>query len=260
MRVVTVSGFAAVLAVLAPVGAHADYHIVSPYEIDLGEIEIEHNGSAAIDHRTPVGGATSYTAEFGTGLTPWWHSEVEFGFDRDQGDDQPTLLREFVWENMIQLTEPGSTFVDLGFYAEYSQSATTGVYAASNQATFGPVVAKEIGRTTTTVNLFFTRLLGPDQTTHDTDMSYRVQSRWNIWAPLSPAIEVYGDAGVLRSMPDFSQQQFLAGPVGIGVLKFNELGWGTAGKLKYEAGWLFGATPATANGTLRWRAEVEIPF
>jgi hypothetical protein len=30
--------------------------------------------------------------------------------------------------------------------------------------------------------------------------------------------------------------------------------------LKDELGWLFGATQATAAGTLRWRAEVEIPF
>jgi hypothetical protein len=30
--------------------------------------------------------------------------------------------------------------------------------------------------------------------------------------------------------------------------------------LKYEIGWLFGATEASPNGTLRWRLEMEIPF
>jgi hypothetical protein len=39
-------------------------------------------------------GATSYTIEFGTGLTSWWHSEVELGFDRAPGDGQPTLLTQ----------------------------------------------------------------------------------------------------------------------------------------------------------------------
>jgi hypothetical protein len=161
---------------------------------------------------------------------------------------------------MVQLTEPGERFADVGFYFEYGQSTTRGPAAAANELTFGPVIAKEIGRTVHTINLFFTRQLGPDQTSQGLDVSYAWQSRWNIWAPLSPAVEIYGDAGTLGASPRFNQQQLLAGPVGVGVIKLNQLGLGQAGNLKYEIGWLFGATPATAHGTLRWRAEVEIPF
>ena len=62
------------------------------------------------------------------------------------------------------------------------------------------MIAKDIGRTTHTLNLFVTRQLGPDQTSHGLDFSYAWQSRWNIWAPLSPAIEIYGDAGTLGSV------------------------------------------------------------
>jgi hypothetical protein len=253
-------GLAATLVMLGPVAARADFHVVSPYEIDLGELEIEHNGDAVFDRRPDQRGATSYTTELGTGLTPWWHSELEFGFDREPGDNHPTLLTQAVWENMFQLTEPGEQFADVGFYFEYGQSTTTGSAAASNQITFGPVIAKDIGRTVHTLNLFFTRQLGPDQTSQGLDLSYAWQSRWNIWAPLSPAIEIYGDTGTLGATPGFARQQLLAGPVGVGVLKLNELGIGHGGNLKYEVGWLFGATPATARGTLRWRLEVEIPF
>lgn len=32
------------------------------------------------------------------------------------------------------------------------------------------------------------------------------------------------------------------------------------GQLKYEIGWLLGATQANPTGTLRWRVELEIPF
>jgi hypothetical protein len=32
------------------------------------------------------------------------------------------------------------------------------------------------------------------------------------------------------------------------------------GKIKYELGYLFGVTPATENGTVRWQLEYEIPF
>ena len=248
------------VALLAPPPARADYHVVSPYEIDLGELEIEHNGSAAFDRRRVTNGAQSYTTEIGTGLTAWWHSEIEVGFDRAPGDNQSTLLNQVVTENTFQLTEPGEAIADFGFYIEYGQSLTRGRNAAANQVTFGPLIAKDIGRTTHTLNLFVSRQLGPDQDSQGLDFSYAWQSRWNIWAPLSPALEIYGEPGTLGSMPRLSQQQLLAGPVAIGSLNLNSLGLGHAGKLKYEIGWLFGLTPATAAGTLRWRLEAELPF
>jgi hypothetical protein len=256
----TIRGLATALVMLAPVVAHADFHIVYPWEIDQGELEFEHNGSAVFDRRPDQRGAASYTAEFGTGLTSWWHSEIELGFERGPGDSQPTLLTQAVWENMVQLTQPGAQFADFGFYFEYGQSLTRGAAAASNQITFGPVIGKDIGRTTHTINLFFTRELGPDQTTQGLDFSYRWQSRWNLWAPLSPAIEIYGDTGTLGHAPRLSQQQLLIGPVGVGQLRLDQLVLGHAGKFKYEIGWLFGATPASPRGALRWRLELEIPF
>jgi hypothetical protein len=253
-------GMTAALALLAPLEARADFNIHSPYEIDLGELEIEHNGSASFDRNPDKSGAQSYTIEFGTGLTSWWHSEIELGFDRDPGFNQNTLVTQAVTENTFQLTEPGQYFADLGFYVEYGQSLTTGRHAGPNQVTFGPLIAKDIGRFTHTANLFLTQELGPNQTSHELDFNYAWQSRWNIWAPLSPAIEFYGDSGTLGRSPRFSQQQLLVGPVGIGALSLHDLGWGNAGKIKYEIGWLFGATQATAEGTLRWRLELEIPF
>lgn len=257
----TIVGLAAVLATLAPLRqARADYHIFSPYEIDLHELEIEHNGDSVFDRRPDQKGAASYTLEFGTGVTPWWHSELELGWDRDPGAGQPTQLTQVVTENMFQLTEPGEYFVDTGFFVEYAQSLTRGQYAGPNEITFGPAIGKDIGRTTSIINLFFTRQLGPDQTTHGLGFTYAWQTRWNLWAPLSPAVEVYGDMGVLGSVPRLSQQQLLVGPVALGQLQLSQLGLGRGGRLKYELGWLFGATEASARGTLRWRLELEIPF
>jgi hypothetical protein len=253
-------GIFAAFALLLPLRARADFHIFSPSEIDYGELEIEHNGDASWDHLPDNSGATSYTIEFGTGLTQWWHSEIEFGFDRDPGFSQPTLLTQLVTENTFQLTEPGEAFADFGFFVEYGQTLTTGKHAGPNEVTFGPLISKDIGRTTHTVNLFLTRELGPNQDTQGLDFSYAWQSRWNLWAPLSPAVEIYGDAGVVGSSPRLNQQQLIVGPVAVGQLNFNQLGLGHAGRLKYEVGWLFGATQASPNGTLRWRLEMEIPF
>lgn len=252
---------AAALALLAPLRrARADYHIFSPYEIDYGELEIEHNGDAAFDQRPEQGGATSYTLELGTGITPWWHSEIELGWDRAPGDDQPTLLTQVVTENMFQLTEPGEDFFDTGFYFEYGQSLTRGEAAAPNEITFGPAIGKDIGHTTSIVNLFLTQQIGPGQTNQRLDFTYAWQTRWNLSAQFSPAVEIYGNAGPPGSMPGFSQQQLLAGPVALGQVALHRLGLGQAGQLKYELGWLFGMTDASARGTLRWRLEVEIPF
>ena len=99
-----------VLALLAPRMAKADYYLRSPYEIDLGELEMELNGAPAFDRRPDTNGAQSYTLEIGTGLTSWWHSEVELAFNRSPGDGQPMLVDQVVTENMIQLTEPGQEF------------------------------------------------------------------------------------------------------------------------------------------------------
>lgn len=253
-------GLAGALAVLAPGAAHADYHLRSPYEIDLGELEVEHNGAASFDRKPGSSGAQSYTLEFGTGLTSWWHSEVELGFDREPGFGQPTNLTGAVFENMFQLTEPGERFADFGFYVEYGQSLATGRRAAPNEVTFGPAIGMAIGRTTHLVNLFLTRELGPNQGSHELSFSYAWQSRWNVWKPLSPAFEIYGNAGTLGRSPRLSQQQLLAGPVAVGTFSLHDLGLGNAGRIKYELGWLFGATEATAAGTLRWRLELEIPF
>ena len=106
-------GVTAALMLLAPArAALADFHVVSPYEIDFGEIEIEHNGSDTVDPRAGLGGQQSYTLELGTGLTPWWHSEIELGFDNDPSVPQPTLLTQVVTENMFQLTEPGEDLIE----------------------------------------------------------------------------------------------------------------------------------------------------
>ncbi len=248
------------LALLAPAAAHADYYLISPYEIDLGELELEHNGDSVFDNRPGQTRAASYTAEFGTGLTPWWHSELEFGFDRAPGAAQPTLLSQLVTENMFQLTEPGQAPVDLGFYFEYGQSLTTGVNAASNEVTAGLVAGKSIGHTLHLLNLLFSHEFGPDQSSQGTYVTYAWQSRWVLWEPLSPAIEVYGGPGIMGAFPRLTQQQLLAGPVGVGALKLHDLGLGSGGKIKYEVGWLFGATDASPRNVLRWRLELELPF
>jgi len=249
------SGLAYVLAALAmlvPLAARADFHIRSPDEIDQAEWEFETNGAASFDHNPSRSGATSYTAEIGGGLTSWWRPELEFNFARDAGLGQRTKAQGATWENTFELTEPGENWLDLGFYWEYSLSTQR---QKAHDTLFGPLLQKDVGRTTHTLNLFFAKEIGPNQNVHGYDFSYAWQSRWNIYRYASPAIEFYGDAGQIDRVAKFQDQQLIVGPVLVGSVPV-----GTSGKLKYEAGYLFGATNASPNGTIRWKLEWETHF
>jgi hypothetical protein len=245
---------------VVPVRARADYGMVSPDAIDFGKLVFQHDGDTVYDRRSSTGGAQGYTVSVGTGVTQWWDCVVELGYDHGPAGDQPSRLTQAVIESTFELSRPGEAFVDASLYVEYGQTVMHSNASGANEFTIGPAIGKDIGPTTHTLNLFVTRLLGPDQNKPGLDVSYAWQSRWNVWGPLSPAIEVYGEAGTLGHMPRFSQQQLLAGPVVLGSVGFEDLGLSGAGELKYELGWLFGATQATAAGTLRWHLEVEIPF
>ena len=245
---------------LAPLRARADYGVVSPDAIDYGKLLIQQDGDVLVNRRTSNGGAQGYTISVGTGVTEWWDAVIELATDHAPGDGQPSRVTQAVVTSTIELTDPDEYFVDAGWYVEYGQTIRRSNAPGSNEVTFGPTIGKDVGRTTHTINLFFTQLVGPDQETRGLDFNYAWQSRWNLWEPLSPALEIYGDTGTLGHTQRLSEQQLLVGPVVFGSLGFEEIGLGPAGRLRYELGWLFGATAATAAGALRWHLELEIPF
>ena len=240
------------LGALAPGAARADFHLRSPDEIDQDEWEFEHNGAASFDHRTDKNGETSYTVEIGRGVTSWWHPELELAIGHDPGPGLPTRIQGLTWENTVALTEPGEYWADLGLYWEYSRGLQRG---APDDTLFGLLVQKDVGPTTHTLNLFLDKGVGADQDMHGFDFSYAWQSRWNLTRYASPAIEAYGDAGRIDALPGFGEQQFRLGPVLLGSFSA-----GTSGEFKYEAGYLFGVTRATPQGTLRWKFEWESHF
>ena len=72
---------------------------------------------------------------------------------------------------------------------------------------------------------------------------------------VEPGFEYYGQINEILNPGKSADQQHRIGPVLVGLANFAPYG-----KLKYEAGYLFGLTQATARGTVRWRLEYEIPF
>ncbi|MBV8093635.1 MAG: hypothetical protein JO110_10435, partial [Acetobacteraceae bacterium] len=84
------------------------------------------------------------------------------------------------------------------------------------------------------------------------------QSLLRLHPLFQPGAELYYTIGDLGRPGRFADQQLLTGPVlagGYGLRRF-----GLPGGLRYEAGYLFGATRASPHGAVRWRLDYELAF
>lgn len=242
------------LAGLFAASAHAEFHVRSPIVV-YRELEIEHNGSVTLDKKdSGLNHKQSYTTELAYGLTPWWEIGVEAEFGADS--DQQVRYEATTLENMFQLTPQGQYWADVGLFVEYSQSARRG---DPNTFEFGPVVQKETAglfdaNALHTANLFLEKQVGHNHT-DDLGFNYALQSRLLLNTLFQPGIEVYGEVGKIDKPGKFTDQEHRFGPMFAGAYSMAPYG-----KIKYELGYLFGVTPATENGTVRWLLEYEMAF
>lgn len=73
-----------------------------------------------------------------------------------------------------------------------------------------------------------------------------------------PGVELYYNVNDVGRPGRLANQELFAGPVVAGAYA---LGWaGLPGKVKYEVGYLFGATEQSSRGAVRWRFEYELSF
>jgi hypothetical protein len=125
--------------------------------------------------------------------------------------------------------------------------------------TFGPLAQTEFGEIAGigalhTLNVLFTRTVGNNRT-DATRLFTAWQSRLFVNPLMQPGFEYYGQVNEIINPGKLAEQQHRIGPVVVGVSTFAPYG-----NLKYEVGYLFGVTQASARGTVRWRLEYEIPF
>jgi len=244
--------FGAFLA--GPLAARAELQVRMP-DVEYRELEFEHNGLLTFDNKgSPLNHAQSYTNEIGYGVLPWWQIELEG--EMASGGGQTLTWNAVTLENTFQITEPGEYFFNLGFFAEYSQSTLRG---QPSGITAGPIIQKELNDvfgidTLHTLNVFLSRDVG-----HNAGKATGLQLSWQSVAELTPLIapgfEYYG---IINDIADFgptNQQQHLIGPVMTGAYSFSPYG-----KLKYQVGYLFGLTPASGHGAIRWKLEYELAF
>lgn len=233
--------------------AQAELQVRLP-EVEYRELEFEHNGLFTFDKDRTLGGQQSYTNSIGYGLTPWWEMELEA--ELNSVPDSSVHYTASTMENTFQFTEPGKYFLNLGGFFEYSHSA---LHAEPSDVTFGPIIQKELNNvlgvdTVHTLNVFFAKDVGSNSAP-----GWGLQVAWRSELVLNkffdPAVEYYGFIDDLGHAGTFSQQQHFIGPVAVGAVSFSPYG-----KLKYEVGYMFGMTPATPRGAIRWKFEYEIAF
>ena len=243
------------VAALATRHAYADFEMHYPV-IDYREAELEHNGSTSVDNRSNLNNNQSYTVELGYGVTPWWEPEIEFDLGAAPGQNWTYSATTF--ENTFQFTPQGEYWADLGFFAEYSHAASR---TDADETTFGPLVQKEWNNpfgsgvdTLHTLNLLVSKQVGRNRN-DATPVQLSWQSRLRINAFFEPGIEYYGNFNNIADRVTMTDPTHRAGPVIVGAYNMYQYG-----KLKYEAGYLFGLNNATERRTVRWRLEYEKSF
>jgi hypothetical protein len=238
--------------------AHADIKVHYPI-IDYREFEFEYNGDTTFDKRNSgKSNNQSNVFELGYAPVPWWEPEIEFETAAEPGKN--FAYKATTFENTFQLTEQGKYWADLGFFAEYSHAASK---ADADEITFGPLVQKQasdilgldLGHDTLhTLNVLFTKQIGRNRN-DATPLAIAWQSRLQFNQYFQPGVEYYANITSIAGMSNDEATQHRLGPVVVGQYNLYQLG-----KIKYEAGYLFGLNRATERGTLRWRLEYEKAF
>lgn len=247
---VVACGFAASASLPGGKAHAAEVKVYSPY-VEEGEAEVEYQGYRTFDSDSTKNNEQAHSVSLGYGVTSYWATEFGGGWKQDAGGHM--LFDATEWENRFQLTDQGEYWADLGFYAEYEHVRDRRNDA--DELAFGPLAAKDIGRTTTTANLIFERQLGAHGDS-GVSFTYRLQERWRLMEAFEPAIEAFGELGKVDNFESPNRQEHMVGPAVQGAINIDWL----PGRLRYDVGYLFGVTSATPGGTLKSVIEYEFRF
>ena len=232
-------------ALLLPTSAQAD-SVFSPYVVQ-GEAELENEGYVAHDRTTNQNNHQVYSVSGAYSPTASWKTEMETEVERAAGSDQPLRYQSVIWGNTVQLAEQDDYWIDPAFYIEAELARDHDPNAFKG----GFIGGKTIGPFEETMNLFLKKEVGPSGNT-PISFIYSHQAKYRLTQQLEPGFELFGETDGKDKMAD---QQLAIGPGLFGKIPT----WNGQG-LKYEIGYLFGATSASADGALRWKLEYEIFF
>lgn len=217
-----------------------ELEVYSPNDISYGENELEYRGFATQGHQTGYALSASYAP------TSYWNTEAYEVYHANPGG---VLSASYVdLENRFQLTSPGEYWVDLGVVAEAEIAQQAG---NPNGFAINPIFEKQVGYTLLTLNVPLEWQCGPNFTP-GTDVSYAAKVQYLRNHFFSPAIEAFGEPGVIGRLTPTPNQTAIMGPAIYGS-------WFLSAKrtLNYSLAFLYGLTPASPRWTILPQIEFE---
>jgi hypothetical protein len=117
------------------------------------------------------------------------------------------------------------------------------------------LLEKDVSPLVLTLNVNFAREIGRNSG-KGVAFEYAARARYP-WQPeLQFGVEAFGEPGRLTGFERLSEQEHQIGPVVLGKFHLP----GVRGVFGYNAGYLFGLTPGTPQGTAKVELEWEVPF
>ena len=241
-------GLAVGLSALATPDAEAGFKVYSPY-VEHGEWELEFRGNRSVDDDPGKDDGRSFLYEIGYSPLARWHTAVFLEAEGEPGESNS--LTEIAWENIVQLTEPGQYWLDVGAYVEYAKGLDRD---DEHKLEWKILLEKDFGKFVTTVNPAFEQAFA-DGPTDGVEFGYAWGTYYRLMAAFEPGFEAYGEMGEVADIKDGDEQEHFIGPVARGTFLL-----GGTHKLKYNVGYLVGLTEDAPDGAAKFELEYEWRF
>ena len=228
--------------------ARAGFKVYSPY-VEPGEWELEFRGNRSVDGDPAKDDGRSFLYEIGYSPLTRWHTAVFLEAEGEPGG--PNDLTEIAWENIIQLTEPGQYWLDLGAYVEYAKGLNQ---SGDHKLEWKILLEKDFGKIVTTVNPAFEQAFS-DGPTDGVEFGYAWGTYYRLNPLFEPGFEAFGELGEVADLKDGDEQEHFIGPVARGTCQL-----GGSQKLKYNVGYLVGLTDDSPDGAAKFELEYEWRF
>jgi hypothetical protein len=240
---------AGVVATIAPgrIAGGADIKI-NPPSMEQGAISLEDNSAVIARRGRSTDSAQTHFAELGFGVTDDWWTELEGHWETGENG---LKFRTLDFENAFRLVRQEGPWPETALFFEYDHATD----AHSPEAvTVGALLRKDLGPSSTTLNLLFDHEFGRNQHS-GTRLRYLGSSTWQVLPELAPGLQFFGAPGKLSHFEHTGAQDHRVGPALAGAIETEG-----KGEIAYGVAYLFGLTPAAPRGTLVWRIEYDIHF
>ena len=155
------------------------------------------------------------------------------------------------WENKLLLTEIGKYPVDLGMFIELEVPRDRN---EGYEFRFGPLLQSDFGLVQANANFFLKRQVrvGAGSDPQITEFHYQLQAKYRLMREFEFGVQSFGELGKWNHWDSHDMQNHRIGPA-----IFGKIPLGGKEAVRYDFAWLFGASKAAPDSTMRLQLEYE---